>query len=70
MDQLWIEPVGNIIIARIRGTPSEALLKECQERILALVKETHQGRILHDCLEMETPEIQVPISQWTRRPAR
>lgn len=64
MNQLWIEPVGNIIIARIRGTPNESILKECQERILALVKETNQGRILHDCLEMEIPNIEVPISQW------
>lgn len=64
MEQLWIEPVGDIIIARIRGLPSEKILKECQERILSLVKETTHGRILHDCLEMETPDIQVPISQW------
>lgn len=62
--QLWIEPVGNVIIARIRGVPTEALLKECQERILNLVKDTERGLILHDCLEMETPQIEVPISQW------
>lgn len=23
MNQLWIEPVGNIIIARVRGVPTE-----------------------------------------------
>lgn len=62
--QLWIEPVGGVIIARIRGLPSEALLKECQERILQLVKDTERGLILHDCLEMETPQVDVPISQW------
>lgn len=62
--QLWIEPVGNVIVARMRGVPSEALLIECQERILSLVKETHTGLILHDCLEMETPQVEVPISQW------
>jgi hypothetical protein len=64
MDQLWIEPVGNIIIARIRGVPNEDLLKECQERILSLVHDTQRGRILHDCLEMEAPAVEVPVSQW------
>lgn len=62
--QLWIEPVGNIIIARIRGMPTEDLLKECQNRIKDLVKDTEMGRILHDCLEMETPQVNVPVSQW------
>jgi hypothetical protein len=62
--QLWIEPVGEVIIARMRGVPTEALLKECQERILNLVKDTEKGLILHDCLEMETPEVEVPIEQW------
>ena len=62
--QLWIEPVGDIIIARTRGLPTAELLRDCQERILELVKYTDVGRILHDCLEMETPDIDVPISQW------
>jgi hypothetical protein len=62
--QLWIEPVGGVIIARMRGTPTETLLKECQERILALVRDTEKGSILHDCLEMESPQIEVPVSQW------
>ena len=62
--QLWIEPVGEVIIARMRGVPTESLLKECQERILNLVKDTEKGLILHDCLEMETPQIEVPVSQW------
>jgi len=28
-DQLWIEPVGDLIIARLRGEPTEALLRTC-----------------------------------------
>ncbi len=64
MEQLWIEPVGNIIMARIRGVPNENILKDCQHRILSLVKDTSQGRILHDCLEMEAPTVDVPLSQW------
>lgn len=62
--QLWIEPVGSIIIARIRGVPDEALLRECQERILLLVKDTQRGLILYDALELETPPVDVPLSQW------
>ena len=61
---LWIEPVGEVIIARMRGVPTESLLRECQERILSLVKDTEKGLILHDCLEMETPPVEVPVSQW------
>lgn len=63
-NQLWIEPVGGIILARMRGVPTESLLKECQERILSLVQETKRGLILHDCLEMESPQVEVPVSQW------
>lgn len=62
--QIWIEPIGNLIIARIRGLPSEALLKEVQERILFLSKETSQIRVLYDVLEMDAPAVEVPISQW------
>lgn len=63
-NQLWIESIGGIIIARMRGIPTEALLQECQYRILALVNDTGHGRILHDVLEMEAPLIEVPLSQW------
>ncbi len=64
MDNLWVEPFGHIIVARIRGIPSANTLNDCQERIIALIKDTGQGRILYDCLEMETPPIDVPMAQW------
>jgi hypothetical protein len=64
MGQLWIEPINDIIIARVRGVPTEALLKECQERIVSLVSETGRTRILYDGLEMDPPAVEVPISQW------
>jgi hypothetical protein len=28
--QLWVEVVGDLIIARVRGEPTEELLRECQ----------------------------------------
>lgn len=62
-NQLWIEPVGDLIIARVRGVPTEALLRECQERVLLLVQDTGRGRILYDALEMESPTVDVVLSQ-------
>jgi hypothetical protein len=61
--QLWVEPVGKIIVARIRGECTEAILKECQERVLMLVKETHQARVLYDALEMEAPSVELLLLQ-------
>lgn len=62
-NQLWVEPVGDLIIARVRGVPTETLLKECQERVLLLVQDTGRGKILYDALEMESPTVDVVLSQ-------
>ena len=62
-EQLWVEPVGGLIIARMRGIPNEAILRECQERVLLLVKDTGQGKVLYDALEMEPPHVDVVLSQ-------
>ena len=61
--QLWVEPVGNLIIARIRGVPDEALLAEAQQRVLLLAGETGCNRILYDALEMDPPPVDVPLAQ-------
>lgn len=61
--QLWIEPVGGVIIARIRGICTEELLRECHDRVLTLVKETQQARVLYDALEMEEPNIDLVMLQ-------
>jgi hypothetical protein len=61
--QLWVEPVGKIIVARIRGECTEALLKECQERVLMLVKETRRALVLYDALEMEAPSVDLLLLQ-------
>ncbi|WP_194720981.1 STAS/SEC14 domain-containing protein [Noviherbaspirillum malthae] len=62
-DQLWVEPVGTLIIARMRGMPTEALLRECQERVLQLVMDTGCGKVLYDTLEMEAPNLDVVLLQ-------
>jgi hypothetical protein len=61
--QLWVEPVGDLIIARLRGQPTEALLRECQERVLAIMRDTGGYKVLYDTLEMESPSVDVPLAQ-------
>jgi hypothetical protein len=61
--QLWVEPVGEIIIARVRGIPSEELIRQCQEQVLTLVRETGRNHVLYDALEMEPPPVDVAWSQ-------
>lgn len=62
--QLWVEPVGSIIIARIRGVPTEAILRECQERVVTLIKDMmRHGKVLYDALEMEAPTVDLVLMQ-------
>lgn len=61
--QLWVEPVGGIIIARIRGECTEEILRECQDRVRILAKETQQARVLYDALEMDEPSIELVVLQ-------
>lgn len=61
--QLWVEPVGEIITARIRGHCTEEILKECQDRVLELAKDTQQVKVLYDTLEMEDPTVDLAVLQ-------
>ncbi|GAB3543174.1 hypothetical protein GCM10027343_16190 [Noviherbaspirillum agri] len=61
--QLWVEPVGGIITARIRGKCTEEIMRECQERVLLLTKDTRQVKVLYDALEMEDPGVDLAILQ-------
>ena len=64
--QVWVEPVGDLIIARVRGNPTEALLRDCQERVLQIARDkpdTAPHLVLYDALEMESPEVDVPLAQ-------
>jgi hypothetical protein len=62
-ETLWVEPVGNIIVARLRGQCTEAVLKEMQARVLQLVADTRQGRVLYDALEMDVPTDELALVQ-------
>ena len=61
--QLWVERVGDLVLARVRGEPTEDLLRQCQEKVLVLVKDAEKGRVLYDTLEMEPPAVDVPLAQ-------
>jgi hypothetical protein len=61
--QLWIEPLGNIIVARLRGEYSESLLRELHERVVQLLQDTGHTRVLYDGLEMEPPDVELALMQ-------
>jgi hypothetical protein len=60
---LWVELVGDLIVARVRGQPTEKLLRDCHDQVLFLVKDAGRGKVLYDTLEMEAPPVDVPWSQ-------
>lgn len=60
----WIEVVGDIVVARVRGEPTEQLLRDCQAQVLFLVKDAGRGKVLYDTLEMEAPPVDIP---WVQR---
>jgi hypothetical protein len=61
--QAWVELVGDLVVARVRGTPTEDLLRQTHEQVLFLVRDAGRGRVLYDTLEMEAPPVDVPWSQ-------
>jgi len=64
--QVWVALVKGLIVARVRGEPTEALLRECQERVLEIARTNEAATVhpvLYDALEMESPSVNVAISQ-------
>ncbi|HJT14772.1 MAG TPA: hypothetical protein VJ790_19265 [Dongiaceae bacterium] len=61
--QFWVERVGDLVLARVRGEPTAELLRECHAKVLVLVKDAEKGRVLYDTLEMEPPPVDVPLLQ-------
>ncbi len=62
-ERIWVEPVGSVIVARIRGKPTADLLRECAARVLALTRDTERVRVLYDALELEAPEMDLVLLQ-------
>jgi hypothetical protein len=61
--EAWVELVGDLVVARVRGQPTEQLLRETQEKVLFLVRDAGRGKVLYDTLEMIAPPVDVPWSQ-------
>jgi hypothetical protein len=61
--KLWVELVGDIIIARIRGTATAELIRQCQERVIVLHSDTGCDRIMYDALELERPPMDTVLTQ-------
>ncbi len=62
--QAWVELVGDLVMARVRGEPTGQLLRETQEKVLFLVRDAGRGKVLYDTLEMDPPPVDVP---WVQR---
>ena len=63
-NQFWVMPVGNIIVARVRGVPTQELLRDCHNQIVTLMRQTGKDLVLYDGLEMEIPSVEVTFEQW------
>ena len=63
-NQVAVNLVDRLIVARVRGCPTEAVLQECQAEVLSLVRESGVRKVLYDALEMEPPPVSIP---WVQR---
>jgi hypothetical protein len=53
----------NLILARIQGCPTEAVLQQCQAEVLSLARESGIRKVLYDALDMEPPPVSIPWAQ-------
>ena len=54
---IWVELVGDLVIARVRGEPTEVLLHELQEKILFLAKDAILFARPREELRMSQPKL-------------
>ncbi|WP_116811935.1 STAS/SEC14 domain-containing protein [Steroidobacter cummioxidans] len=62
-NQVAVGLVDSLIIARVRGCPTEAVLQECQSEVLLLARESGVRKVLYDALEMDPPPVSIPWAQ-------
>ena len=60
---MWVDLVGDVIVARLRGQPNEAILREVQEEVLKIAADTGRWRVLLDVLEMKAPPVELTSVQ-------
>jgi hypothetical protein len=59
----WVELVGDVIVARLRGETSEELLRQVQKEVLDLAVDSGRSRVLLDVLEMTPPPVELTFVQ-------
>ena len=60
--EAWVGLDGGVVVARVRGEPTEDLLRSTHEQVLRLAGGSG-GRVLYDTLGMTAPPVDVPWSQ-------
>lgn len=61
--QVAVNLADRLIVARVRGCPTEAVLQQCQSEVLSLVRDSGIRKVLYDALEMEPPSVSIPWAQ-------
>ncbi|MBM0104721.1 STAS/SEC14 domain-containing protein [Steroidobacter sp. S1-65] len=61
--QVTVELADTLIVARIRGQPTDAVLQECQAEVLQLARHSGIRKVLYDALQMDPPHFSVPWAQ-------
>lgn len=59
----WVEQVGDVVVARLRGEASETLLRQLQEQVLQLTAQARRPRVLLDVLELRPPAVELAALQ-------
>lgn len=54
---LWVELVGDVVIARLRGPATQDLLMEAHRRVTTILRDAGRRSVLYDALEMEPPTV-------------
>ena len=60
--EAWVGLEGDVVVARVRGEPTEDLLRSTHQQVLRLAADAG-GRVLYDAMEMTAPPVDVPWSQ-------
>ena len=60
---LRVEVAGDVLLVVPQGLMTEEALNACQERVLALVRETGLRRVLYDARGMVAPEAELALMQ-------
>jgi stage II sporulation SpoAA-like protein len=58
-----VERIGDVIVARVSGEPTEELIRSCHGEVLKLLGGERSAKVLYDALDMVAPVVDVPWAQ-------